>query len=283
MVKDAVASYPPVSFLGVRFVIATVAFVAIFPRSVLRLDRRTVVGGVAAGLFMTLGYVFQTLGLVGHAASASRAGFITGMFVVITPMLQVLVLRKPPRLTTVIGVAVATAGLWLLSMSGPLGWTVNDTFVLLCAVAYAAQFIVIAALGRDWDVGALTFVQLATTAVACVAVGAAWEHPGLPVGSGVWGALVFTGVLASAVAFWVQTSALREISPTRVALILIMEPAFAGVFGFLLAGERLGARGWLGAALILAGMVVAEVLGSVRPAEEAGETFEAVPESGAVL
>ncbi|MDO8847822.1 MAG: DMT family transporter [Coriobacteriia bacterium] len=258
VVKDAVSQYPLYAFLALRFAIAVVAFAVVLPSSLTRLRRDTLGVGLLAGVFLTAGYVFQTWGLQG--TSASKAAFITGMFVVITPALQALVLRRVPRRTTVLGVVLAVAGLWLLSGGGEGGWTVGDTRVLLCAVAYSAHMIVLGGLGDRHDVRPLTLVQLATVAVVCGVVSVATEPIALPSETTVWVALVITGVFASAVAFAVQTYAQRFLSPSKTALILITEPAFGGVFGWI-AGERLGVSGLAGSALILSGMVVAEMLG----------------------
>lgn len=274
MVKDAVASYPVWSFLGLRFAIATVAFAVLFPSTFRLMDRGTVVDGLIAGVFLTAGYVFQTLGLA--KTSPSKAAFITGMFVVITPFAQALVLRRMPRWPAWLGVVAATLGLWLLSEGGTSGgWNAGDTLVFLCAVAYSGHLIVLGSLGRRHDARPFAFVQLAMTAVVCGAVGAIAERPGLPSGGDVWVALGITGVLASAVAFAVQTYAQRHLSPTRTAIILITEPAFGGLFGWLLAGEVLGVRGWAGAALILAGMALSEVLAALVARRDERTVLEA--------
>ncbi|MDO9557149.1 MAG: DMT family transporter [Coriobacteriia bacterium] len=258
MVKDAVSRYPLYGFLGLRFMIAVLAFVVMFPTSFKLFKPGTVRVGVVAGLMLCAGYIFQTWGL--QATSASKAAFITGMFVVITPALQALLLRKPPRTATIAGVVLAVGGLWLLSGGTAGGWNVGDTRTLLCAAAYSAHMIVLGGAGREHDARPLTLVQLVTVAVVCGGIALTIERPPLPPDGGVWVALVVTGVFASAVAFAVQTYAQRIISPTKTALILIMEPAFGGMFGWL-AGETLGLSGVTGAALILCGMVVAEFIG----------------------
>ncbi len=265
MVKDAVERYPLYGFLGLRFTIAVIAFVALFPRSVGRFKPGTVQVGLLAGALLTAGYIFQTWGLQG--TTASKAAFITGMFVVITPLMQAVLLRMPPRGWTLLGVVLAVAGLWLLSGASADGWTAGDTRVLICAAAYAAHMIVLGSLGTRHDVGALTLTQLVTVAVACGGISLAVERPGLPADGAVWVALLVTGVLASAVAFAVQTYAQRHISPTKTALILVTEPAFGGLFGWL-AGDALGIGGLAGAALILGGMVLAELVGLPKEAED---------------
>lgn len=260
LVKDAVERYPLYAFLALRFAIAVVAFAVMFPGSFRRFGPGTLKVGALAGGLLTVGYVFQTWGLQG--TTASKAAFITGMFVVFTPLMQAVILRHPPRAVTLAGVVLSVAGLWLLSGASAEGWTAGDTRVLICAVAYAAHMIVLGSLGTTHDVGALTLTQLGVVAFVCGAISLAIERPGLPSDGSVWFALVLTGVLASAVAFAVQTYAQRHISPTKTALVLVTEPAFGGFFGWL-AGDMLGIGGIAGSALILGGMVLAEVSGVV--------------------
>lgn len=271
VVKDAVSQYPLYAFLALRFAIAVVAFAIVIPSSVRLMRRDTLAMGLLAGIFLTAGYVFQTWGL--QDTSASKAAFITGMFVVITPALQALILRRVPKRTTVLGVALAVVGLWLLSGGGGGGWNVGDTRVLLCAVAYSAHMIVLGSVGDRHDVRPLTLVQLATVAVVCGAISLVSEPVGLPGDASVWVALVITGVFASAVAFAVQTYAQQFLSPSKTALILITEPAFGGIFGWI-AGERLGIGGFAGSLLILSGMVVAELLGTGAEGGDATVEYE---------
>lgn len=271
MVKDAVSAYPLYGFLGWRFGVATVAFVALFPGVFRRFGRGTLGVGIAAGLLLTAGYIFQTWGLMG--TSASKAAFITGMFVVITPVLQFTLLRRSPHALALGGIALAVAGLWLLT-GGVDGWGVGESRVLLCAVAYSAHMIALGGPGRRHDPIALTLVQLATVTVVCASISAVFERPPLPAGGPLWIALLVTGVLGSAVAFAVQTYAQRHLSPTRTALILTTEPAFGGLFGWLFGGDRLGPAGLAGAGLILAGMTLAEGLAVFRGLGAKGAVLE---------
>jgi drug/metabolite transporter (DMT)-like permease len=275
MVRDAVATYPVFSFLAWRFAIATVAFAAVFPGAFRRLRWRTAAAGVVAGVLLTAGYAFQTFGLAPGMTTPGRAAFITGMFVVITPFMQAVFLRRTPRWPAWVGVAAAVAGLWLLSAGGAGGgWNLGDTLVLLCAVVYSGHIIVLGSLGRAHDTLPLTFVQLATVTVICGALGLATERAPVPSGAALWTALLVTGVFASAIAFAVQTHAQKHLSPTRTALILICEPAFGGLFAWVLVGERLGATGIAGAALILVGMAASDVLGTAVTKRGEREVFE---------
>lgn len=229
--------------------------------------RGALAGGALMGLALGAGYVFQTFGL--ERTTASNAGFITGLMVVLVPVLQGLVWRTWIRGGALAGVLLAATGLYLLSGGAGALRLVGDGLVFLCAVSFAAHILVTSAYAGGQDASVLTFVQLATvavmTTVPAVVGGLTGLSPALalPREPSVLFSLAVTGVFASAAAFYVQTFAQRHAPPTRTAVILTMEPVFAGVFGYLLADERLGVTGWIGAGLILAGMVATEFV-SIR-------------------
>jgi drug/metabolite transporter (DMT)-like permease len=232
--------------------------------SVGRSFRGALGGGALMGLALGAGYVFQTFGL--ERTTASNAGFITGLMVVLVPVLQGLVWRTWVRGGALAGALLAAAGLYLLSGGAGELRLVGDGLVFLCAVSFAAHILVTSAYARGRDASVLTFVQLATVAVMTTVLAGVGALTGLspalalPRESSVLFSLAVTGVFASAVAFYVQTFAQKHAPPTRTAIILTMEPVFAGVFGYLLADERLGVTGWIGAGLILAGMVASELV-----------------------
>ncbi len=269
IVKGAVEVYPLFAFLGLRFAIAVVAFVVLFPRVLRRLDASSVRMGLFAGVFLTAGYVFQTWGLQG--TTPARSAFITGLYVIVTPLLQAALLRRRPHLATIGGAAVALAGLWLLSGAGSGLWTVGDTRTVVCALAYSVHFIVLGSTKEHHDTTALALVQIATAAVVCSGISIVTEKAGLPTDPKVWAALLMTGVLASAVAFAIQTWAQRRVSPARTALILASEPAFGGLFGWAAAGAA-PVREVFGAAMMLGGMLLSEGVAALAPKE--GITFE---------
>jgi len=267
VVAGAIERYPMYAFLAWRFGIATVAFVLIYPRVLKRLDRPNLTWGLLAGVLLSAGYIFQTWGLDGATRTTpARAAFITGLYVILTPLFQALLLRRMPRKSTVLGAVIALGGLWLLSGIGVQsgGWVLGDTLVVVCALAYSLHMIALGSTGEAHDVMALTFVQLATTTAVCTAISAVKERPGLPSDPAVIWAIVITGVLASALAFVIQTWAQSKLPPARVALILVMEPAFGGVIGWAVAGVW-PVREVLGAAAMLSGMVVSEVVAALAP------------------
>src|ERR671932_1525573 len=156
-------------------------------------------------------------------------------------------------------------GLWLLSGAGTHFNTRGDGLVLVCSFSLAAHILATAAAVRRHDVGALLAVQLGVVGLVSLAIGAAAGDVEAPHGGTVWSALIVCSLIASALGFFVQTFAQQHAPPARTALILTAEPAFAGLFGYLLADERLSAVSWIGAALILASIVAVEVVPRLRP------------------
>jgi drug/metabolite transporter (DMT)-like permease len=261
MVQDAVEQLPVLDFLGYRFGAAALIVAVVFRRSLARLSREGWRAGVVMGVFLTASYVLQTFGL--EHTSASNTGFITGLFVVITPVLAAVFLRERIGAVGWAAAAVSAFGLYLLS--GTHGFNARgDGLVLLCAVAVAAHILVTSRYARDHAVGALLAVQLGFCGLSCLVAGAATSGLEAPSGGSVWLALVVTAVFASALGFFVQTWAQRNAPPARTALILASEPAFGGLFGYLLAGDRLTTTAWLGAALIMAAIVAVELLPRLR-------------------
>jgi len=278
IVADAIALYPMFGFLALRFAVATVAFVALFPRVLKRLDMANLKMGLIAGSLLTAGYIFQTWGLAPDVGTTpARAAFITGLYVVVVPLMQAVWLRRLPRKATLLGAAMAFAGLFLLSAAGPGGgWGTGDTLVVICALAYSLHMIALGSTDSRHDTAALTLIQLATAAIVCSVISFITEKPGLPTDTSVWAAIVLCGVLASAVAFVVQTWAQRRIPPARVALILVTEPAFGGLFGWWTAGVW-PLREVIGAALMLGGMITSEAVAALAPKAD-GIEFEAAME-----
>jgi drug/metabolite transporter (DMT)-like permease len=262
IVKDALDDIPTFEFLAIRFTIATVVLAAIFPRSARTALRTGWRAGLLAGVLLALGHAFQTLGL--ERTLSTNAGFITGLYVVFTPLLAAIALRRLPHAAAVIGVLLTTTGLALMSLrftEGRPSFNAGDLLVLVCAVMYAGQIVTLARYASEFDPIALTIQQLGVTAAFFV-VTSPFEELAAPTGSDVWIAILATALGSSVYGISVQTWAQRRISPTRAAVIFSMEAPFAALAAFLLADERLTSRAWFGAALILAGMLIVEL----RPA-----------------
>jgi len=259
LVKQALADVSTLLFLTLRFSIAAVALAIIFHKEFRAPEARASLRrGVIAGLFLFGGYVLQTAGL--QFTSASKAGFITGMYVPLVPIIGGLVLQKLPQISELIGIAIACAGMILLTVQKDIfNISRGDLLVLGCAAAYSCHILILGRFAPQSNVGVLTVAQIATGAL----IGAAtfwWIEPVRLAWSGnVWLALGVTSLLATALAFFVQTWAQRFSSPTRTVLIFSLEPVFAWLTSYLITGEVLSGRGVAGAVLILAGILVVEL------------------------
>jgi drug/metabolite transporter (DMT)-like permease len=254
-VKDAVAIYPLFAFLAIRFAIASATLAVPAVKRVGDLGRSGLAGGAFLGLLLAAGYALQTAGL--ERTTVSSTGFITGMYVVLTPLIALLLYRARIGLAAWGGVVLATAGLAMLS-GIHAGSATGDLLVLAAAAVYSLQIVLMERYAPRYDALAFTFVEMAAACLGLLAVALALGDLGVPHGWTVWGALFVTGVFASALGYLVQTWAQRRTSATRTALAFTMEPVWTAFFGYTLAGDRLGALGWGGCAAIMAGIVLAE-------------------------
>jgi drug/metabolite transporter (DMT)-like permease len=255
IVQNAVGRMPVMDFLAVRFSIATLVMILFRPSCLRCLTRRSLWQGFVLGIFLGLGYITQTFGLL--SASAAVSGFITGMFVVITPVMAWLILRHSVNRNTWLAVVLATFGLALLGLHG---WAVGngELLTLGCAIFFAIHIVLLGAWSSNNETYSLTLVQIATVAIISLLVSA----PGgitLPPDSGVWIAVGITAVLATALAFLVQTWAQSLVSPTSAAVVMTMEPVFAGIFAVIFGGNELTIRILIGAACVLAAMFIVQL------------------------
>jgi drug/metabolite transporter (DMT)-like permease len=254
-VKDAVALYPLFAFLAVRFAIASLTLAVPAAGRVRALGRAGLSAGVLLGLLLATGYVLQTAGL--ERTTVSSTGFVTGMYVVLTPLIALALLRSRITAAAWVGVGLSTIGLGMLS-GIHAGSPAGDLLVLAAAAVYSLQIVLMERFAPRYDVVAFTLVEMAAACAGLGIVAGARGELDAPHGWTVWGALIVTGVFACALAFLVQTWAQRRTSATRTALAFAMEPVFAALFGITLAGDRLGALGWSGCAAIMGGILLAE-------------------------
>jgi drug/metabolite transporter (DMT)-like permease len=269
VVKDAVERMPVMDFLAWRFAIAALAMAAVRPGAVRALSPAARRQGVVLGLALAAGYVAQTFGL--ERTPATVSGFITGLFVVFTPLCSGLLLRRAVGGTAWFAVAVATAGLALLSLRGVSVGT-GEAITLLCAVSFALHIVGLGEWSTPSDAYGLAVVQLATVAVVSIVISAP-DTLAPPPDAGAWGAVLLTSLAATAFGFFGQTWAQAHLPPTRAAVVMTMEPVFAGVFGVAIGGDTLGVRTVVGALLVLAAMYLVE-LGPRRGADAAIERLE---------
>lgn len=253
MVQDAIALYGVLGFLAVRFALAAAALALYGAREV---SLRTLGVGVGIGLALALGYLFQTTGLL--FTSPTNSGLITGLFVIFAPLADRLFFGVRSSRRVLAAVALSLLGMVLFAGGGPDGANRGDLLTLLCAAALGLHIALLSRYAAGYDASGLAFVQMISVALV---FGVSWPffEPVTPPQE-VWLALVTTGLVASAGAFWVQTFVQQRISAARTAVILTMEPVFAAFFGYWLAGDRLVVLQIFGAALILSALLVCEML-----------------------
>ncbi len=254
-VQEAVAIYPLFAFLAVRFGISTVVLAPFAWRSLRVLPRRGLAAGAGAGVLLATAYGLQTAGL--ELTTVSSTGFITGLYVVLTPVIALALFRTPVAAVAWVGVALAVAGLLLLN-GVPGGSTVGNALVLGNAVAQSFQIVAMERFAPRYDARALTFLQMAVSCAGFTVIALSRGELSMPHGGTVWFALVVTGVFAGALGYLVATWVQSRATAARVALVFVLEAPFAALFGVLLLSERLGFLGWAGCAVMLAGIVLAE-------------------------
>lgn len=278
LIRDLVTHVPSADFLTVRFAIAAVVMAVVFRRQTLALTRREVGIGVGLGVLYGLAQLLQTIGLEHTAASVS--GFVTGTYVVLTPVFGALLLRDRVGRTTWVAVLLATAGLAVLSLRGfAIGY--GEAVTLASAALYALHILGLGRYSTAESATGLATVQAFVISVVTLVP----ALPGgitLPETGGQWTSLLYMALVAGAVALWAQTWAQSHLPATRAAIVMTMEPVFATFFAVLLGGERLTGRMVLGGSMVLAAMYVVEVLGR-RPRPPGGPDVTAAEDRPAEL
>ena len=264
VVKNALDAVGPLVFVAARFWVAGSALVGLLllQRKIasrpIPIQPHALRAGAFTGVFLTLGYVPQTIGL--QTTEAAKAAFITGLSVVLVPLFAATLLRKPPTRAAAFGVLIATVGLGLLTLdlNQRLALAPGDWWVLLCAVGFAAHITSTARFAPHYDVLPFTATQLLTTAALSTGAALLFERHALLPPASTLPAIVYMALIATAFVFGIQTWGQRHTTPTHTALIFALEPVFAALFAVIFAGELLEAREWFGGALILLGVWVVE-------------------------
>lgn len=251
----------PMGLLTWRFGIAALLFLVFFAHRILpNLNRRSLVVGIVLGVLFYLGFSLQTIGL--KFTTSSHSGFITALYVVITPLLQVFFGSRAPTKRVWFSVGVVITGLWLLT--GPTegdavqGFNIGDVLTLGCAFTFAGYIIVLDRHAAGSDSVALTWIQLAVMFVLSMLHRFAtepWTSPSSPTD---WSLILFLALLASVFTTWCQARFQPRTTPSRAAIIYTMESVFAAIVGITLLQESLGVTGYVGAILIVGGLLFVE-------------------------
>jgi drug/metabolite transporter (DMT)-like permease len=250
VMKPAIERQSVNNFLFTRFSMAVLVMILIRPQVLKFFNKDLLLRGLAAGFLLGGGYIFQTVGLANTGAAIT--GFVTGLYVVLTPLFAGLIFKERVSKNTWLYVFMATVGLALLSLKG---WSIGfgELMVFFSAIAFAAHITALSKWSAGRDVYAMTITQL-TMCAAMTGVASIFEGYSAPPDSGVWAVVVFTAVFATAIAFIVQTWSQAHMSATKVAVILTMEVVFAAFFAIIFAGERLTLQAALGGILVVTAM-----------------------------
>lgn len=263
LMKIVLEYIPAYAYLSMRFLLATVILVVLFHKNLRKLNKRVLLYGGIIGVFMFGGMAFQVVGL--YTTTASNSGFITGLNVVMVPIISSIMLKKKPDRASFIGVTIAFAGLFFLSGGLNFNFNFGDFLTFLCAICWAFQIIFIDKFTQTEDAPLLAIIQIGFIGVVSAGF---WltADAGKPmeINSTVAAILLFTAVLGTALAFGGQTIAQKDTTPTHTALILTAEPVFAAIFAMIIPNsqgitEMPSLSKAIGCLLILSGMLVSEL------------------------
>ncbi|MBU4047881.1 DMT family transporter, partial [bacterium] len=238
--------------------LATFILFVMFWRKIKNIDKMILKKGSLIGIFLFLGYTFQTVGL--KYTTATKAGFITGLSVVLVPVISHFFIKEKINRNSVIGVILAFIGLWFLNYSSSFIFNLGDFLVLLCAISFAMHIISVGLYTKKMDYVPLVIVQLAIVFVLSLLMALVFERPEihLSYSPNVWWSIVLTGVFATALAFYMQNRFQKYSTATKTAIIFSGEPIFSAMFAYLLLGEKAGLTAWIGGLLIILGMIVSQ-------------------------
>ena len=258
IVKQSVENIPVFSFLFMRFALAGILLILINAPKLKAIDKGVFADGAMLGMALFLAYAFQTFALT--AASASITAFITGLFVVFVPVLSSVFLRKLPRQEAIVGVVLATIGLALITLQGKFLLTFGEFLALVCAFFVAIHIILTDKLSRRNDFGLLTMVQVNMVALFSLIFSLVFDPRVIPIqfNNQLIFSLIINSVFATVVAFVIQTGMQKHTTPTKAAIIFIMEPVSSVFFSYWIGGELLTVKQYVGTSLILLAMVFTE-------------------------
>ena len=252
--KDAINQQPVFDFLATRFTLATLVMIAVRPQVLSAINKQLLFRGSVLGATLGLAYITQTIGL--DLTTAAITGFLTGLYVVFTPILFWLISRKKVENKVIVGTITAFVALLLISFNG-FSVDVGQVWLIACALLFALHIIGLSFWSTSTDVYALTVIQLGAGGVVCW-LGAVADGYQPPPNASVWGVVVFTAVFATAMAFLVQTWAQSIMDPSRVAIILTTEVIFAAAISVAVGQETLALRTVFGGGLMVIAMLIVE-------------------------
>ncbi len=282
IVKDAIQEISPLLFITIRFVIAGII---LFPFMLKKsFDKKSVLSGILLGVLLFLGFALQTVGL--KYTAATKSGFLTGTAVILVPVLQFLIEKRPPKKGVIIGAIVVMLGVTFLSSGGSSVLTLlsdfgtnfnfGDGLTLLCAIFFALYIIYIDMETTKYDFGILLFLQIVTVAFLGIIFSFLFNQIGIEeikisISNKSLFAVFYTSVFATLITTALQTKYQKNVTPAKAGIIFAFEPLFAAIFAFFLLDEKLSNFGYIGAALIILGLIISELWESIFTRQSIGK------------
>jgi drug/metabolite transporter (DMT)-like permease len=257
LTKFIFESASPFVYISIRFTVASMVCAALFFRRLRAISQDAIMKGTVLGVLLFVGFALQTVGL--KYTTASKSAFVTGLMVVFTPLFQLIIERKSPKLGNIIGVILVALGLYFLTSPRGAEFNVGDAMTLLCAVLFSLYTVCLSIFGKDHDPAHLTFVQFVSTALLSVLAIPFLEIAYIHVNSNFFILIVYLAVMPTVVALYVMAKYQKYTTPTRSAVIYSMEPPLAALFAFFIIGEQIGIAGIVGGILILLGLIISEL------------------------
>jgi drug/metabolite transporter (DMT)-like permease len=257
LTKFVLANASPFVYISIRFAVASIILAALFFRRLCAISKDAITKGAVLGVLLFIGFALQTVGL--KYTTASKSAFVTGLMVVFTPLFQLIIERKPPKLGNIIGVVLVALGLYFLTSPRGAEFNVGDAMTLLCAVLFSLYTVYLSIFGKEHDPAHLTFMQFVSTALLSVLAIPFLETAYVHVDANFLILIAYLAVMPTVVALYVMAKYQKYTTPTRSAVIYSMEPPFAALFAFFIIGEQIGNIGIFGGILILSGLIISEL------------------------
>ncbi len=258
IVKESISLYPVFSFLALRFLLGAVILSFFIRTKIFFFEKKLWLSGFLLGVFLFSGYSFQTTGLI--YTTPAHSGFITGLFVVFTPLLETLILKRKPHLILLFSLLLSTSGLFILSYEKDFNsLNFGDFLSLICAIIYSFHLVFLDRFSKKFNTLYLAFLQVITvSALSFISLAIAGNRL-FPIPSVSLKGIILTGILATALSYFIQTNYQKITTATEAALIFTLEPIFAGLFAYYLWGETFSGKIFFGGLLILSGMVISQM------------------------
>ena len=257
LTKFILENASPFVYVAIRFFIASLLFAALFFRRLRTISKDGITKGLVLGVLLFLGFMLQTIGL--KFTTASKSAFVTGLIVVFTPIFQLVIERKTPKIGNIIGVVLVAIGLYLLTSPKGSEFNIGDALTLVCAVLFSIYTVYLGVYGKEHDPAHLTFIQFTSTTILAAIAIPFLETAHLNLTFNFMLNIAYLTVMPTVVALYMMAKYQKFTTPTRSAIIYSMEPPIAAIFAFFIIGEQIGMMGVIGGVLILFGLIVSEL------------------------